>query len=140
MQQNWENTKSARDNHGLERLSGDEPHRNQDSMSTLGKQFGTVVGFALISMVVASSCAAGTIGQKRCMTLDRQLSGVTHSAKSQTPKSVGDLAQKARGLCSRGKTAQGLRAYAKALKIMGSQPVFPSEQQPNVQLNARNKS
>jgi hypothetical protein len=108
-------------------------------MSIVGKQF-VVIGFALVSMLFASSCIAGTIGQKRCMILDKQLSGITHSAKSATPKSVGDLAEKARGLCAKGKSAQGLRAYAKALKILGSQPVFPSEQQPKVQANLRNKS
>jgi hypothetical protein len=108
-------------------------------MSVVGKQFG-IVGFALISMLVASSCIAGTIGQKRCMTLDRQLSGLTHSAKGGTPKSVGELAEKARGLCAKGKSAQGLRAYAKALKLMGSQPIFPSEQQPKAQANSRKQS
>ena len=109
-------------------------------MTKIGKQFDHVVGFALISMLVASSCSAGTIGQKRCMTLDKQLSGVTHKAKDPTPKSVDDLAEKARGLCSRGKTAQGLRAYAKALKVMGSQPIFPSEQQPNAQTSTQPKA
>jgi hypothetical protein len=109
-------------------------------MSTVGKQFGKIIGFALVSLFIASSCIAGTIGQKRCLVLDKQLSGITHSAKSTTPKSVDELAEKARALCSRGKTAQGLRAYAKALKIMGSQPVFPSEQQPNAQANVRTKS
>lgn len=104
-------------------------------MSTFGKQFG-VIGFALVSMFVASSCLAGTIGQKRCLILDKQLSGITHQAKDPAPKSVGDLAEKARTLCSRGKTAQGLRAYAKALKMMGSQPVFPSEQQPNARIKS----
>jgi hypothetical protein len=108
-------------------------------MSIAGKQF-VVIGFALVSMLVASSCIAGTIGQKRCAILDKQLSGLTHSAKGATPKSVGELADKARGLCAKGKSAQGLRAYAKALKIMGSQPVFPSEQQPRLQANLRNKS
>jgi hypothetical protein len=68
------------------------------------------------------------------------LSGITHSAKSAAPKSVGELAEKARSLCAKGKSAQGLRAYAKALRIMGSQPVFPSEQQPKAQANVRNKS
>ena len=109
-------------------------------MSTIGKQIGNIIGFALVSMLLASSCTAGTIGQKRCTTLDKQLSGLTHSAKNPAPKGVGDLAAKARGLCSKGKTAQGLRAYAKALKIMGSQPIFPSEQQPNAQPHARIKS
>lgn len=109
-------------------------------MSVAGKQFGHVFGLALVSLLVASPCFAGTIGQKRCMTLDKQLSGITHTAKNPAPKTVGELAEKARALCSKGKTAQGLRAYAKALKIMGSQPVFPSEQQPNAQVNHRIKS
>ncbi len=105
-------------------------------MSVVGTQFGKVIGIALVSSIIASSSIAGTIGQKRCMILDKQLAGVAHKSKSPLPRSVSDLADKARILCSKGKTAQGLRAYAKALKIMGSQPVFPSEQQPN----ARNKS
>jgi hypothetical protein len=100
-------------------------------MSVGGRQFGTIVGFALVSLLVASSCFAGTIGQKRCAILDKELSVITHSAKSPTPKAVGELAEKAETLCSKGKTAQGLRAYAKALKLVGSQPIFPSEQQIN---------
>jgi len=106
-------------------------------MSVVGTQFGKVIGIALVSSLVASSSIAGTIGQKRCMILDRELSGLVHKSKNPVPRSVSDLAEKAETLCSRGKTAQGLRAYAKALKIMGGQPVFPSEQQ---QPNSRNKS
>lgn len=97
-------------------------------MPTIGKHSSKAIGLGLVFMLIASTSTAGTIGQKRCMMLDKQLVSVTHSAKASTPKSVGDLAEKAQTLCSNGKTAQGLRAYARALKIMGSQPVFPSEQ------------
>jgi len=105
-------------------------------MSLVGTKFGKVTGIALVLCLFASSGIAGTIGQKRCMILDKQLSGLVHKSKTPVPRSVDDLADKAQLLCSKGKTAQGLRAYAKALKIMGSQPVFPSEQP----LNARKKS
>jgi hypothetical protein len=109
-------------------------------MSNFGKQFGRFIGFALVPMLIASSCPAGTIGQNRCMVLGAQLCGIVYTAKEPVPKGVGELAEKAQSLCLVGKTAQGLRAYAKALRIMGSQPVFPSEQQPNTEANLRIKS
>jgi hypothetical protein len=53
------------------------------------------------------------------------LSGVTHTAEDAAPVTVGELTTKARGLCSQGKTAQGLRTYAKALTLVGLQPALP---------------
>jgi hypothetical protein len=96
-------------------------------MSRVARKFGGVVGLALASMLVASSSMGATIGQKRCLTLDTQLSGVVQNSKQPAPKSVGTLSDKARSLCTKGKTAQGLRTYAKALKIMGSQPALPKD-------------
>ncbi|MDB5524827.1 MAG: hypothetical protein JWM58_2590 [Rhizobium sp.] len=104
-------------------------------MSGVDKKFG-FIAVCLASMLIASSSLAGTIGQKRCAVLDKQLSGITHAAKTPPPRSVDELADKARGLCAKGKTAQGLRAFARALTIMGSQPVFPSEQQPNPRIKS----
>jgi hypothetical protein len=102
-----------------------------DTMPKAGKHLGKAAALGLVSMLFASTCSAGTIGQNRCMALDRQLSDIRQTTKVSAPQAVGELAVKAEALCSEGKAAQGLRVYAKALKILGRQPVFPSEQQPN---------
>lgn len=94
-------------------------------MSTVGKYSIPSIGIVLATLLAASSSTAGTIGQTRCLILDRQLSGVTRTADTTTPFTVSELAEKARGLCSRGKTAQGLRAYAKALTLVGSRAALP---------------
>jgi hypothetical protein len=96
-------------------------------MSRVARKFGGVIVLAMASMLAASSSIASTIGQTRCQALDTQLSGVVHANKQPAPKSVGTLSDRARALCAKGKTAQGLRTYAKALKIMGSQPALPRE-------------
>lgn len=98
-------------------------------MSTIGNTFAKALGAGLVSILVASTGHAGTIGQSRCAALERQLSAIRLSVAGDTPKSVNDLAGKAQTLCLDGKTAQGLRAYAKALGILGSQPVLPADQQ-----------
>jgi hypothetical protein len=96
-------------------------------MSRVARKFGGVIVLAMASMLAAPPSIGATIGQKRCQALDAQLSGVVHEDKQPAPKSVGTLSDKARALCAKGKTAQGLRTYAKALKIMGSQPALPKD-------------
>jgi hypothetical protein len=100
-------------------------------MSKKAGYFSIVISLAMASMFIASSSHAATIGQKRCMMLDKQLSDLVHAAKTPPSKSVSSLADKAKSLCAKGKTSQGLRDYAKALKSLGSQPILPAEQQPN---------
>lgn len=111
----------------------------QNAMPTTGRHHGHAFGLALASLLFASTCTAGTVGQDRCLMLDGQLSGIRQAADIPAPKAVSALADKARTLCAAGKTAQGLRAYAKALGLMGRRPVFPAEQQAN-QSNERIKS
>jgi hypothetical protein len=94
-------------------------------MSTIRKHPSLLIGTVLSVLLAASSSPAATIGQTRCLILDQQLSGVTRAVETTTPLTVSALAEKARGLCSKGKTAQGLRAYAKALTLAGSQPALP---------------
>ena len=108
----------------LKRLSGDEP-RKPEQMSTVGKHSILSIGTVFAILLAATSSTAGTIGQTRCLILDQQLSGVTRTANTTMPLTVSELAEKARGLCSRGKTAQGLRAYAKALTLVGSRAALP---------------
>jgi len=90
-------------------------------MSIVGKHFSISTGAVLASLLLASSSTAGTVGQTRCLILDQQLSGVAHTDED-APVTVDELATKARGLCSQGKTAQGLRTYAKALTLVGLHP------------------
>jgi hypothetical protein len=108
-------------------------------MSIIGTSFTKASGTILVLVLAASNCSAETIGQRRCMMLNGQLSAITQTATAPVPGTVGDLAERAHQLCLIGKTAQGLRAYAKALKIMGSHPIFPPEQQAN-DTNLRTRS
>ena len=94
----------------------------------VGKYGGVLVcGLTLASTLVASPTIGATVGEKRCAALETQLTDVVQKTKQPAPKSVGTLSDKARSLCAKGKTAQGLRTYAKALKIMGSQPALPKD-------------
>lgn len=77
-------------------------------------------------MVNPADVAAGETRTERCGILQSQLSeqiknhaGSSHLAKATT------MGAKARKLCASGKQAQGLRAYAKALQLLGVQPVDP---------------
>jgi len=90
-------------------------------------KFGCGLTLALATLLLAPPATGATIGQSRCAALDTQLSGVVLKTRQPTPKSVGTLSDKAHALCAKGKTAQGLRTYAKALKIMGSQPALPKD-------------
>lgn len=94
-------------------------------MSIIGKYSSISIGIAFASLLAASSSPAATIGQMRCVVLDQQLSGITRTADTPTPLGVSELTEKARGLCSHGKPAQGLRAYARALDLVGRQPALP---------------
>jgi len=69
---------------------------------------------------------AGQTRAERCSKLQSQLAeqieihaGSSHSATAAA------MGAKARKLCASGKQAQGLRTYAKALQILGVQPIDP---------------
>jgi hypothetical protein len=47
-----------------------------------------------------------------------------HAGSSRSAKAA-TMGAKARKLCAGGKQAQGLRAYAKALQLLGVQPIDP---------------
>jgi hypothetical protein len=62
----------------------------------------------------------------RCNVLQDQLSDQlkTHSGSSRSAAAA-TMGARARKLCAGGKQAQGLRAYAKALQLLGVQPIDP---------------
>jgi hypothetical protein len=63
----------------------------------------------------------------RCSILQDQLSEQIkkHSGSSRAARAA-TIGAKAKKLCASGKQAQGLRAYANALQLLGVQPVDPN--------------
>ena len=62
----------------------------------------------------------------RCSILQNQLAEQieNHAGSSRSAKAA-TIGAKAKKFCASGKQAQGLRAYAKALQLLGVQPVDP---------------
>jgi hypothetical protein len=83
---------------------------------------------AATTVVLADGAQATTAalspGMKRCIALEKQLSGVVKAKKPNLPSGVRKLETQAHAFCSEGKTAQGARAYVKALNLLGVQPVL----------------
>ena len=98
-------------------------------MSKTTHPTGPALCIATLLLLLATGANATTLGQTRCVMLDSQVSSAMRNARPSPSRSVSAMAQKARSLCGKGKSSQGLRAYAKALKAMGLQPVLPEETQ-----------
>jgi hypothetical protein len=82
------------------------------------------VSFALVFCPV-QSMAAQTRAD-RCSILQNQLAEQikNHAGSSRSAKAA-TIGAKAKKFCASGKQAQGLRAYAKALQLLGVQPIDP---------------
>lgn len=59
--------------------------------------------------------------------LDLQVAALIRTKGNSLPARVRTLRARAQTLCSKGKTAQGLRAYVNALHLLGAQPVLPED-------------
>ena len=60
----------------------------------------------------------------RCAILQEQLTKeLKVHTESRNPASAAAMGAKAKRLCASGKQAQGLRTYAKALQLLGVQPI-----------------
>jgi hypothetical protein len=85
-----------------------------------------VHALGLILVNCPANALTGKTRAERCGILQNQLSeqlekhaGSAHSAKAAT------WGAKAKKLCADDKQSQGLRAYAKALQLLGVQPIDP---------------
>src|SRR4051812_34361309 len=83
-----------------------------------------VAVFLLVSLSEPSLAAQTRTG--RCNMLQDQLSDQlkTHAGSNRS-SAAATMGAKARKLCASGKQAQGLRTYAKALQLLGVQPIDP---------------
>jgi hypothetical protein len=85
-----------------------------------------VAGLAAGSVLVfcPAESIAGQTRAGRCSILQGQLSEQVrnHAGSSRSAKAA-TMGARARKLCANGKQAQGLRAYAKALQLLGVQPI-----------------
>lgn len=87
-----------------------------------------LIAAAAALLVVATPVNAAMPGQKRCYALDSQLFSLLARSKAASIQARAEtLGHNARALCSQNKTAQGLRAYAKALNLLGAQPILPKD-------------
>jgi hypothetical protein len=80
---------------------------------------------SLFISLVEPSFAAQTRSE-RCSTLQDQLSDQLkmHPGSNRSSAATA-MGAKAKKLCASGKQAQGLRTYAKALQLLGVQPIDP---------------
>jgi len=84
-----------------------------------------VVAVSLALMFCPASMAGQTRAD-RCSKLQNQLAEQikNHAGSSRSAKAA-MIGAKAKKFCASGKQAQGLRAYAKALQLLGVQPIDP---------------
>lgn len=84
-----------------------------------------VAAVSLVLFCPVHSMAAQTRAD-RCGILQNQLAEQVknHAGSSRSGKAV-TIGAKAKKFCAGGKQAQGLRAYAKALQLLGVQPIDP---------------
>ena len=85
-----------------------------------------VAAVSLVLMFYPVHSMAAQTRADRCGILQNQLAeqiknhaGSSHSGKATT------IGAKAKKFCASGRQAQGLRAYAKALQLLGVQPIDP---------------
>lgn len=102
--------------------------KHQSADPSVNWQAATLASLAAVLLHVATpahSMAAGeTTRAGRCAILQKQLAEqIGHHVGSGRSAAAASLAAKGKKLCASGKQAQGLRAYAKALQILGVQPV-----------------
>lgn len=85
-----------------------------------------VVAVSLILMFCPADAMAGQTRAGRCSILQSQLAEQikNHAGSSRSAKTA-TMGARAKKLCASGKQAQGLRAYAKALQLLGVQPIDP---------------
>ena len=86
----------------------------------------TVAAISIVLMFFPAGVMADQTRAGRCSILQSQLSEQmkNHAGSSRSAKAA-TMGARAKKLCASGKQAQGLRAYAKALQLLGVQPIDP---------------
>ena len=85
-----------------------------------------VLAVSLVLIFCPADSMAAQTRADHCDILQSQLAEQIkdHAGSSRSAKAA-TMGAKARKLCAGGKQAQGLRAYAKALQLLGVQPIDP---------------
>lgn len=85
-----------------------------------------VLAGGLVMPPALSDAATDETRSQRCSILQDQLNAeIKAHAGSGRSANAATIGAKARKLCASGKPAQGLRAYVKALQLLGVQPIDP---------------
>jgi hypothetical protein len=85
-----------------------------------------VLAGGLFGLPNFGDAATNETRSQRCGVLQDQLNDeIRAHAGSSRSANAATIGAKARKLCAGGKQAQGLRAYVKALQLLGVQPIDP---------------
>jgi hypothetical protein len=85
-----------------------------------------VLASGLVGLPGSGNAAMDETRSHRCSILQDQLNAeIRAHAGSSRSANAATIGAKARKLCAGGKPAQGLRAYVKALQLLGVQPIDP---------------
>jgi len=88
----------------------------------------SLAAFAVVLTFAVPAAPAASVQTRtgRCNVLQSQLSEeVKDRAGSMNSATAAAMGARAKRLCASGKPAQGLRLYAKALQLLGIQPIEP---------------
>ena len=88
----------------------------------------SLAAFAMVLTFAVPAVTAGGVQTRtgRCNVVQSQLSDeVKDHVGSRNSATAAAMGAKAKRLCASGKQAQGLRLYAKALQLLGVQPIEP---------------
>ncbi|CDX20573.1 conserved exported hypothetical protein [Mesorhizobium sp. ORS 3324] len=102
---------------------------------------GPLVGILLVTgLAEAGEAKVATTRTERCANLSRQVDEAleTHAAAMQVAAAKA-LQKKGKRFCANKKEAQGIRTFAKALKLLGVAPIDPDAVTPKTDLHSKEK-
>ena len=86
-----------------------------------------LVAAVAAGLYLAAPAESATPGMTRCGMLEHQVTTLVKSKNFPGWPDVKRLRTQAQNYCSKGKTAQGLRTYVKALELLHTKPVLPKD-------------
>jgi hypothetical protein len=99
-------------------------HRKTEMRKLLTSSAIIMIGWACLAVSVEPSSAKVTITRiERCNALERQFNKVIGRATARRAAEARALQKRAATFCAGKEQAQGIRAYAKALRLLGVQPI-----------------
>ena len=109
-------------------------HDRQSVMTGLPRRLARATSLTLLSALLmlgatlsVHSAEAVKPGERRCAMLSVQLEKAVKANRSLVSPRVKQLGAAGRDFCSRGKPAEGVRNYVKALTELGVQPVLDTD-------------